>query len=253
MKNLHTNRKRKSNIFIYVAVASLVIGYITDRILQRSEHQEEVARITKQQLDSQLQLAEQITILKAGISQDNQRRREIVKIERVISKVDSTIPSDTRFAYAEWIVDESKGKAIPPLTIASLITQESRFNHKAISPVNAKGLGQFMKLTAQDVCEHLRISYEVGMEFNPRMNIKFTVWYLNRLYNNYGNISQALAYYNGGGKNAYRYKLYTQQKAGVELNADELVALGKLANETKEYVGRVLTHKKRFTIMLNKP
>ena len=69
----------------------------------------------------------QINQLKAGISQDNIRRWEILNAEKVIETVNNKIPYTVRMNYAEWIVDEAgKYDKVSPSLILGLITQESR-------------------------------------------------------------------------------------------------------------------------------
>ena len=185
----------------------------------------------------------QINVLKAGISQDDRRRAKIIDIEKGISEINSDIPYETRFYYAELIVNETENKTfLTPELLAGLISQESRFRTKAESIVGAKGLGQLMPLTAEDQCKHLGIVYYDGIELIPKMNIKISAFFLERLLVRYQNESQALAYYNGGGYNAYRYGL----KGKSDLTELEKEDLSKLAKETDDYVPLVLSFKKKF-------
>ena len=192
---------------------------------------------------------EQINQLKAGISQDNVRRWEILNSEKVIAKVNNKVPYSVRMEYAEWIVNEtSKYDRVSPALVLGLIAQESRFADKAKSHVGARGLGQIMPPTAGDICEHLKIPYTDGIEYNPRTNIKMTTWYLNRMILYYNSVSKALAHYNGGYRQAYRYGLIGR----TDLTEDETIALNKLASETKDYVPKVLNNFKKFKIIMTK-
>ena len=186
---------------------------------------------------------QQINVLKAGISQDDKRRSKIIDIEKGIQLVNSEIPYETRFLYAELIVDETENKVyLTPELLAGIISQESRFKFKAKSVVGAKGLGQLMPLTAEDQCKHLGIVYYEGIEFEPKMNVKLSAFFMERLLSRYKNEQQALAYYNGGGYNAYSNGL----KRKNSLTKNEKIDLSKLAKETEEYVPRVLSFKKKF-------
>lgn len=49
------------------------------------------------------------------------------------------------------ILTESERHAIDPRLVAAVISVESSFNPKAVSPTGAKGLGQFLSSTAKDV------------------------------------------------------------------------------------------------------
>ena len=138
-------------------------------------------------------------LTKAGISQDNIRRWEILNAEKVIVKVNNKIPYTVRMNYAEWIVDEtSKYDRVSTALVLGLIAQESRFRDSVNSHVGARGLGQVMPPTAGDICEHLKIPYVDGIEYNAKTNIQMTTWYLNRMILYYNSVSKALAHYNGG-------------------------------------------------------
>ena len=201
----------------------------------------------KQLLSISKEHQKQINQLKAGISQDNNRRWNILNTEKVIENINKNIPHAVRINYAEWIVNETdKYDRVSPAIILGLIAQESRFNDTAVSVVGARGLGQIMPLTGQDICEYLKISYHDGIEFDPKMNIKMTIWYLNRLIQNYNNLEQALAHYNGGYRQAYRYSLVHRKN----LSDDEKYELNKLAEETRDYVPKVLNNFTKFNEMM---
>ncbi len=191
----------------------------------------------------------QINQLKAGISQDNIRRWEILNAEKVIVKVNKKIPYTVRMNYAEWIVDEtSKYDRVSTALVLGLIAQESRFRDSVTSHAGARGLGQVMPPTAGDICEHLKIPYVDGIEYNAKTNIQMTTWYLNRMILYYNSVSKALAHYNGGYRQAYRYGLIGRK----DLTQEETTALSKLAEETRDYVPKVLNNFKKFKVIMTK-
>lgn len=190
---------------------------------------------------------QQINQLKAGISQDNKRRRMIIDVEKIISSVDSTIPYEVRYQYSEWIVDYSElYDYLDPILLTATIATESHFKPNAESVVGARGLGQIMPLTAQDISEHLKLAYDEKMTFDPKTNIKMTAWYLNRLIRHYGSVEKGLAYYNGGSYNAYRYGLKLKFENGIALTDEEQQHLSRLAPETENYVPKILTYQEKF-------
>ena len=96
----------------------------------------------KQLLSISKEHQKQINQLKAGISQDNNRRWNILNTEKVIENINKNIPHAVRINYAEWIVNETdKYDRVSPAIILGLIAQESRFNDTAVSVVGARGLG----------------------------------------------------------------------------------------------------------------
>jgi len=115
----------------------------------------------------------------------------------------------------------SKVYAIDPLLIESVITMESGFNSKAVSPKGALGLMQLMPGTAKDMA--------VKDPFNPEENIKGGSKYLRLIMDMFnGDLTKTLAAYNAGPQKVRFYK-------GVPPYP-----------ETKRYVNNVLNHYKKI-------
>lgn len=101
--------------------------------------------------------------------------------------------------YYPIIVKVSLEYKIDPLLVKAVIVAESGFDTNAVSRVGAEGLMQLMPRTAK----------YLGVEdsFNPEHNIYGGVKYLKRLLDKYnGNIEFALAAYNAGARNVFKYK-----------------------------------------------
>ncbi len=84
-------------------------------------------------------------------------------------------------------------------------TQESRFNSRAVSPVGAKGIAQFMPNTIKDIEKEMNIKFN---PFNPVQSIEAQVFYLNKMFgiwkdrrSDYSRMLLALASYNAGAGN----------------------------------------------------
>jgi soluble lytic murein transglycosylase-like protein len=102
-------------------------------------------------------------------------------------------------AYDDLIVKTSDKYRIDAALVKAIIKAESNFNHRAVSPVGARGLMQLMPATAA--------SLQVGDSFHPEKNIEGGVRYLRYLMNLFnGNLPLVLAAYNSGENTVLRYK-----------------------------------------------
>lgn len=120
-------------------------------------------------------------------------------------------PSDAAGVCA--LIDEAAANhGLPKPFFARLIWKESRFDVKAVSPVGAQGVAQFMPGTAK-----IR-----GLEdpFDPRQAIPASAAYLAELRRVFGNLGLAAAAYN----------------AGETRVSNWLAGRGGLPGETRDYV-----------------
>jgi len=104
--------------------------------------------------------------------------------------------------------------------VKAVITEESCFNNKALSPVGAQGLMQLMPDTASWL--------DVQDVSDPAQNVKAGVRYLASLQKQFDTVELALAAYNAGPGNVRRYN-------GVPPFA-----------ETEAYVVKVQAHYRRY-------
>lgn len=113
-------------------------------------------------------------------------RRVTFKLKGDVERYDSLIAK----ASAQYRIDAALVKAI--------IKAESNFNHRAVSPVGARGLMQLMPSTAATL--------QVNDSFHPGNNIDGGVRYLRYLMNLFnGNLPLVLAAYNAGENTVLRY------------------------------------------------
>ena len=102
--------------------------------------------------------------------------------------------------YADLIDRAERQHGIPPMMLERLLWQESRYRHDIItgkvrSSAGAMGIAQFMPLTAA----------EFGIDpLKPEQAIPAAARYLRRLFNRFGNWTEALAAYNWGQGNVAR-------------------------------------------------
>lgn len=135
--------------------------------------------------------------------------------QRIID-INGDISTDTAQKIAVALLRESEEHDVDPRLIFALITQESRFNPRAVSPVGAQGLGQLMPGTAAGLGVH--------DAFDINDNMDGTVRYVASQLKSFGRLSLALAAYNAGPGNVQKY-------GGVPP-----------FSETKTYVRKIWTH-----------
>jgi soluble lytic murein transglycosylase-like protein len=100
--------------------------------------------------------------------------------------------------YDDLISQASNRYHIDSALVKAVIKAESNFNHRAVSPVGARGLMQLMPATAA--------SLQVKDSFHPETNIDGGVRYLRYLMNLFkGNLPLVLAAYNAGENTVIRY------------------------------------------------
>ena len=92
--------------------------------------------------------------------------------------------------YAKALEEAARANDISPRLLEALVWQESRWNHRARSPVGAIGLAQLMPGTARDL----------GVDPNdPIQNLAGGARYLRQQLNRFnGDVEKALAAYNAG-------------------------------------------------------
>lgn len=104
----------------------------------------------------------------------------------------------TRIAHAEWGLDA------PIATFAAQIQQESGWNSQAVSRVGAKGMAQFMPVTATWWCSKNNISVINCQPTNPiwamRSLVQYDLWLYKqiRAVDHCQQMAMTLSAYNGG-------------------------------------------------------
>jgi hypothetical protein len=117
----------------------------------------------------------------------------VMKEKRIIIEIKGDISG-----YDNLIVQTSKKYKVDPALVKAIIKAESNFNHRAVSPVGARGLMQLMPATAS--------SLQVQDSFHPENNIDGGVRYLRYLMNLFnGNLPLVLAAYNSGENTVLRH------------------------------------------------
>lgn len=125
---------------------------------------------------------------------------------------------------------------LDPLLVTAVISVESDFNPRAVSPKGARGLMQIMPETAQWAATQMKLAeFDVERLFDPDVNVAIGVWYLATLTRQFdGDIVLALAAYNGGRANVLRW-LNEEIWSGAREHAADIPF-----PETRGYVRKVL-------------
>jgi soluble lytic murein transglycosylase-like protein len=127
--------------------------------------------------------------------------------------------------YADAIDRAASDHEVDPALVRAVIHAESAFNPYAVSPKGARGLMQLMPATARML--------GVRNSFSPDSNIYGGTKYLAQLIKRFRNETHAIAAYNAGEVPVTRYN-------GIPPYS-----------ETREYVRRVLSLKKQYSLQPN--
>lgn len=129
---------------------------------------------------------------------------------------------------------------LPRSLTLSITRQESEFDNLAKSPSGALGMMQLLPSTAKETAHKNDIGYDIKKLYEPEYNMTLGSLYLQRMIDNYdGSVVMAIAAYNGGPGNVYKWV----QKFGKPENSID-GAVDWIENipfaETRNYVQRVL-------------
>lgn len=114
-----------------------------------------------------------------------------------IRGINAKVSSDNARAIAYCMLQQAEKHNLDPRLLFAIITQESRFNHRAVSSAGARGLGQLMPGTAAGL--GVRDSFDIAQ------NISGTASYISTQLNTFGRLSLALAAYNAGPGNVRKF------------------------------------------------
>ena len=105
--------------------------------------------------------------------------------------------------YRQRAIEHAKRTGLDPRLFKALITAESNWDPKAVSPVGAKGFGQVMDDTARQPGFGVT---PLADPFNPEDNLRFSSDYFSKMMQRYnGDHRRALAAYNWGAGNADKW------------------------------------------------
>lgn len=139
------------------------------------------------------------------------------------------------YPYRAVIEAEAAEHCVDPLLLAALIRQESRFDVRAVSVVGARGLGQIMPATGQEMAARARLGpWDPALLFVPDFNLHLSARYVSdRLTQNGFPVYALLASYNAGPARVTRWKNWP------EYGDPDLFAERVMISETRDYVRTV--------------
>ena len=144
------------------------------------------------------------------------------------------------------------GRVLQPLDralVLGFMRQESAFNPKARSWVGAMGLMQLMPATARLVTNKFAPETQGGDVWSPSVNMSLGQAYIASLLGDVdNNLVRAVAAYNGGPGNVFRWD------NSLNASADPLLYIASIPlNETRDFVQRVLANYWLYQIRFGQP
>jgi soluble lytic murein transglycosylase len=139
------------------------------------------------------------------------------------------------YPYRAVIEAEAAEHCVDPLLLAALIRQESRFDVRAVSVVGARGLGQIMPATGQEIAARRRLGpWDPALLFVADFNLHLSARYVaDRLTENGFPVYALLASYNAGPARVTRWKNWP------EYGDPDLFAERVMISQTRDYVRTV--------------
>jgi len=142
---------------------------------------------------------------------------------------------------ADVIREQAAQKRLDPALIAAVIYAETKFDPRS-SAAGAEGLMQIMPETALFLAHRSgATTFTTSDLATPQVNIAYGSYYLRYLLDEYhGNVTDALAAYNGGESNVDRW-IAAARAQGHGLTVDEIPF-----PETRAYVAKVLSAEGKY-------
>jgi len=165
--------------------------------------------------------------------------RESIALGEAVRQRVGMVPGAARalfpLAYRSVIEGEAAELCLDPMLLAALIRQESRFDPRAVSKAGARGIGQVMPATGQQLATRLRLGpWDVALLFVPDFNLHLGARYIrDRMDRDSFPVYALLASYNAGPGRVGRWKSWP------EYRDPDLFAERVSIAETRDYVRTV--------------
>ncbi|AUX25034.1 exported transglycosylase [Sorangium cellulosum] len=130
---------------------------------------------------------------------------------------------------------------LPKGLVHALMRQESAFDPVVVSPASAVGLMQLMPATARKAARELSLGFDLGQLKSAPVNLRLGGFYIGKLLRTFqGSLPLATAAYNAGPKAVSHWL-----EGRIDRDTDVWVARIPY-DETRKYVGRVLSNLARY-------
>jgi len=156
------------------------------------------------------------------------------KLATVIKSANKNLTTAQIKTYSDTILYYSAKYEICPIFVCSVITEESKFKHTAVSKAGASGLGQLMPATASGM--------GISNVFDPQQNIYGTVRYLRSMLDrlcgkdfteaSWEDLALILSGYNAGPGNVKKY-------GGIPPFKETKNYIVKVTNTYKKYLNNI--------------
>lgn len=102
--------------------------------------------------------------------------------------------------YKNSVVENAQKFGLEPALVYAVIKAESDFDNKAVSKSGALGLMQILPSTAKWIAKELNEEYLKENMFDENTNIKYGCFYLDYLFQKFGEMDIVICAYNAGEK-----------------------------------------------------
>lgn len=151
--------------------------------------------------------------------------------------------------YRDQVKQSATRESVSPALAFAIIRQESRFEARATSHSNAKGLMQIIPSTGKWIAQKRGISgFSVDQLYEIGVNVDFGCWYIREMLKKFnGDQYLAVAAYNGGPGNVGKWKKQ------YDTSDADLFAESIPRTETRDYVTKVMHNWYVYDYLLNNP
>jgi soluble lytic murein transglycosylase-like protein len=209
----------QSLAFLCLALLLLVVILIGQQVVRGIDAQNQQAAAAMARVELKIQQ------LESGIAFDSRRRHLLLGMRDHILRTNPRVSLGDAYRYAELAMDATeKYPTVDPLFLLAIGIVESRYDTRARSPADARGLYQIWPSTGRLLLRALGWDYEETSLYDPEKNTLVAALYLDILFATYNDPQMVLAEYNGGPVNAGFFRAGASQ----------------LAAETRNYVPHVL-------------